>query len=340
MKNFNRLSASMLMLCCVFACKKSELETSDPTPAEPDYYTVSFGWEGDILEVTEEPLVKGNSTNDLYGIQVYSTPNKEDNTGTSVKWTPFAYGLFDFGDNLTVNLLKGNRYKFVATMVVDGKNKLYKYSGETYNSPFYAGGMTPVSSQFDYQSAKYMSSLGSGSTYLTNYSFAVPTTERFYGEYLDYIPGLKNNEKVMIKMKRASFGAKFIAKGKLAKEGQLEIQITGAPKIMIDLSGTNKQHSDIYTFKDVKAAAENNTYTETHNVTINWHRADGTIFPLGTHAITYKRNKTTTVNIEIETSAINNGIGLEIEDTEITPDDEETTIKDGEIVETEIDTNA
>jgi hypothetical protein len=338
MKNFNKLSAAMLMLCCVFACKKSQIET--PAPVEPDYYTVQFGWDGDILEVTEEPLVKGNSTNDLFGIQVYSTPNKEDNTGTSVKWTPFAYGLFDHGDDLTVNLLKGYRYKFVASMVVDGKNKLYHY-GEKYNYPFYAGGSIPISSQFDYQSAKYMGDLDRGYSNLKSSSyFNVPTLERFYGEYLDYIPGLKNNEKVMIQMKRASFGAKFIAKGKLAKEGQLEIQITGAPKIMIDLSGTNKQHSDIYTFKNVKAAAEKDTYTETHNVTINWHKPDGTIFPLGTHAITYKRNKTTTVNIEIETSAINNGIGLEIEDTEMTPDDEETTIKDGEIVETEIDTNA
>ena len=326
------------MLCCVFACKKSQIET--PAPVEPDYYTVQFGWDGDILEVTEEPLVKGNSTNDLFGIQVYSTPNKEDNTGTSVKWTPFAYGLFDHGDDLTVNLLKGNRYKFVATMIVDGKEKLNGY----YSSPFNDsnGNSGSIRTQFDYQSSQYFSNLGNGRTYFLKdgKGYDVPATERFYGEYLDYIPGLKNNEKVMIKMKRASFGAKFIAKGKLAKEGKLEIQITGAPKIMIDLSGTNKQHSDIYTFKNVKAAAEKETYTETHNVTINWHKPDGTIFPLGTHAITYKRNKTTTVNIEIETSAINNGIGLEIEDTEMTPDDEETTIKDGEIVETEIDTNA
>ena len=141
-------------------------------------------------------------------------------------------------------------------------------------------------------------------------------------------------------MKRTSFGAKFIAKGKLAKEGQLEVQITGAPKIMIDLSVSDKSYSDIYTFKNVKAAAENNTYTETHDVTINWHKPDGTIFPLGTHEITYKRNKTTTVHIAIETDSAANGLGLEIDDTDMTEDDEDVTIEDGEIVETEIDTNA
>lgn len=35
-----------------------------------------------------------------------------------------------------------------------------------------------------------------------------------------------------------------------------------------------------------------------------------------------------------------NGLGLEIDDTDMTEDDEDVTIKDGEIVETEIDTNA
>ena len=100
-------------------------------------------------------------------------------------------------------------------MVVDGKNKVMHSSSKTYYTPF---SWMPIMEQFDYQSATSMSYLGSGTAYLAKdgSSYDVPTTERFYGEYLDYVPGLKNNEKVMIKMKRASFGAKFIAKGKLA----------------------------------------------------------------------------------------------------------------------------
>ena len=40
-----------------------------------------------------------------------------------------------------------------------------------------------------------------------------------------------------------------------------------------------------------------------------------------------------------QTSAAN-GIGLEIDDTDMTEDEEDVNIKDGEIVETEVDTNA
>ena len=338
MKNHIKVSAFLLMLCCVFACKKSQIETPAPAPSEPDFYTVQFGWNGDILEVIEEPL-KSGSQNDVYGIQVYSTPNKE---GSTASWTPYAYGLFDYGDNISINLMKGYKYKFVASMIVDAKTKLgtsTQNGAIAFLSPFSASGWTPITNKFDYQSGISISGLGSGSSYMEQ-TYAVPNTERFYGEYLDYIPGLKNNEKVMIHMKRTSFGAKFIAKGKLAKSGQLEVQITGAPKIMIELSNSEKSHSEMYTFKNVKNAYENNTYTETHDVTINWHKEDGTIFPLGTHKITYKRNKMTTVNVAIETEHSDSGLGVDIDDTDMTEDDVQTTIKDGEIVETEIDTNA
>ena len=343
MKNYIRLSVSMLILCCMAACSKvTVLDSSENS----GIYTVKLGWDGDILEVLEEPMSRANDENDLYGIQVYSTPNKEDNVGSNVTWTPFAYGLFDQGKDISINLLKGYRYKFVATMVVDGKTKIQtgtKDGKTAYYAPFVSDGRyTTINNQFDYQSSIYFGGLASGNTFIKNPSgiYSISNTERFYGEYIDYIPGLKNNERVMIKMKTASFQATFHAKGKLAKEGQLEVQITNAPKILIDLTNTEKSHSDIYTFKNVKAASENNTYTETLDVTINWHKPDGTIFPLGTHEITYKTNKNKVLNITINTDSSPNGIGLEIEDSEITDDEEEITIEDGEIVETEIDTNA
>lgn len=343
MKNYIRLSVAMLILCCMAACSKvTVLESSE----DSGVYTVKLGWDGDILEVLEEPMSRANDENDLYAIQVYSTPNKEDNVGNKVTWTPFAYGLFDQGKDISINLLKGYRYKFVATMVVDGKTKVQTSTNNGklgYYHPFHSDNTTtPVNNQFDYQSSIYFGGLASGSTFIKNPSgiYSISNTKRFYGEYIDYIPGLKNNERVMIKMKTASFQATFHAKGKLAKEGQLEVQITDAPKILIDLTNTEKSHSDIYTFKNVKAASENNTYTETHDVTINWHKPDGTIFPLGTHEITYKTNKNKVLNITINTDSSPNGIGLEIEDSEITDDEDEITIEDGEIVETEIDTNA
>ena len=48
----------------------------------------------------------------------------------------------------------------------------------------------------------------------------------------------------------------------------------------------------------------------------------------------------TTIKVAIETENSEGELGVEVEDNEMTDDDEETTIKDGEIVDTEVDTNA
>ena len=57
------------MLSLATSCEKSE----QPTPAEPEYVTVSLGLDVS-LDYDYEPLTRAEENNDLYGIQVYSTP--------------------------------------------------------------------------------------------------------------------------------------------------------------------------------------------------------------------------------------------------------------------------
>ena len=337
-------AAMAVVVCCgLSSCKKGSL--NDYTPLDDaEYYTVSLGMDGEILEVTEEPL-KGSSENDLYCIQVYSTPNKELPEGQKVTWTRYAYGLFGTGKDLSVNLMKGYRYKFEATMVVDGQEKVTNYYGNPvrYSFPFYVSGTNAgflsLSNQFDYQVADYLGGLGNGQTTVSGTTYYHPNVERFYGEYEGYIPG-QHGSKVMIKMKRVSFGAKFHAKGKLATEGTLEAQMTEAPKMLLDLTVSDKTMSDMFTFKNVKEAWADNNYTETIPVTLNIHKPDGTLFPLGTHSITFKRNKMTVINVTVENESLAGQLGFEIDDEDMTTDDEETNITDGEVVDTEVDTNA
>ena len=66
--------------------------------------------------------------------------------------------------------------------------------------------------------------------------------------------------------------------------------------------------------------------------------SDGTSAPLGTHDITFKRNTTTVVNVDLTVSG-DSGVGFEITDDGEMPEGDEITIKDGEIVDTEIETN-
>ena len=351
MKTF---SASMKMMLatalCVFmaSCTKTEIKGT-AIEQEPDVYQISLGWTGEI-EIDEEPLVRSGNNTDLYGIQAYYAPyNGEETEQKSTTWTRYAFGLFSGDEDIKISLLKGYKYKFEATMVVDGKNKIAKYTNpERYRYPFYASGTESGPSQllgtFTYQSATYMSDLTSGYTSLASggYYYRPSGIDRYYGELVDYVPGLNNN-KAKIHMKRASFGAKFKAQGKLAKEGTLEIQMTDSPKINIDLSSGTKEHTDIYCFNNVKAAYtyDKGNYTETVNVSMNWHQPDGKVVPFGTHKITYKRNATTVVTVKIESTNADEGIGLEYDEVGEMPEDGENdaVIEDGSRVDTEIETN-
>lgn len=343
-------SAILSLLACVgfVACNNNVEEI----PTEPETYTVQLGWAGEILDVSYEPLAtRATATaaaDDLYGIQVYSAPNSDSESGGGmVSWTPYAYGLFDGTANISINLLKDCKYKFVATMVRNGKNKL---AGGTdgYSLPFgrMTAGWCPLTNSFNYHSSIYLYSLGSGETQVRTENGVhlcnVANIERYYGELVDYVPA-ENGDKAKINMKRTSFGAKFIVKGKLAKEGTLQITIGGGPAMELELTDSDNQISDIFTFSSVYSAWATDNYTETLPVVINWIRTDDGTKPLGTHNITYKRNATTVVNVNIENDVTPSGLGFNIPDSETgTPaedEDNEVTITDGEIVDTDVETD-
>ena len=315
----------------------SEVGTNEqPTPTEPEYVTVSLGLNVG-LDYGYEPLSRAEENNDLYGIQVYSTPYPATE---NAKWTKFAYGLFDSTDNLTIKLIRGYEYKFETIMVKDGKDKIdYNAYNDTYGGPFnhetspgcYVSCNTPLSTSFIY-STLGMDEWGDGG--LNRYL----NVELYYGELVGYIPG-DNDSKATIELKRTSFGAKFIAKGDYAENGTLEILMAGesTPKLNLNLAESNEV-SEIYSFKNVRKAWLNENYTETVSVTLRIAYSDGTNAPLGTHDITFKRNTTTVVNVDLSVGG-ENGVGFVVTDGGEMPEDTEITIKDGEIVDTEIGAN-
>lgn len=339
---FTHFIFAAVMGVMTFASCQENITPENPAQ-EQEAYTVQLGFGGE-WDVTYEPLTRGKDNNDLYGIQVYSAPNNEENAS----WSYYAYGLFDNVDNVTISLLKGFKYKFAATMVVDGKNKIDNNS-DKYRYPFYLYNaeinQCPITNLFQYTNAVYFYGLARGYSYLSGMGGGCdhPTTDRFYGELLDYVPEDSSNDKAKIHMKRTSFGAKFIAQGKLATAGRLEVLMTEAPAISIDLA-QEKQHDDIYTFYNVKAAYDYQTgnYEEDIDVSINWYydTEDGEVtVPLGTHKITYKRNATTVVKINLENTNVEGGLGFELAETGAMVDGDEYVINDGGNVDTEIDTN-
>lgn len=320
-------SAILALLVCVgiAACDKN----SDVVPDEPETYTVNLGWAGEILDVSYEPMATRASSNDLYGIQVYSKPKSATATTT---WAPYAYGIFDDASNITITLQGNYKYKFVATMLKDVNDRIYMGYNEEYTHPFY--GKT-LGNKFYYETDE-LSHIDYGWTDLrvgnSVKGYDRPNVERFYGELTDYIPG-SGNTNAKIDMKRTSFGAKFVVGGKLAVDGKLEIEIEEAPKMELALTAGDDQISDIFTFQYVKNAWAKDDYTEDINVAFKWIRADGTESPMGTHKITFKRNTTTIVEFNIDKDGNDEGVDLDIPNSETgaLANGNTVTINDGEM---------
>ncbi|MBR4046747.1 MAG: hypothetical protein IKK05_07580 [Alistipes sp.] len=317
----------LFALCAVLfgatSCETlNDFITLPETPETPsaEYYTVSLGFGGEI-EVDYEPL-RSAENNDLYGINVYSAPANVEGTPT---WTNYAYGLFDDPSNIKIDLLVGYQYKFVATMVKDGKEKVLSDNG-AYREPFDVSFTSPVviSTSFNY-GLDILPGLGSGHTYLKNPHglYHRPNTERFYGELKGYIPS--NNGKATIDMGRTSYGVKFVAQGQSANVGTLEIQMSESPLVTLNLAESN-EYFDIYTFHWVSSAWLKSDYSEEGTVNINYIREDDTVVPLGSHKVTFVRNTTTVVTVNIGYGGAENGLGFNITEGGEMPENPNTAI--------------
>ncbi len=312
----------LLALCAVLfgatSCESVENLGEAPETPSAEYYTVSLGFEGDI-EVGYEPL-RGAENNDLYGINVYTAPANVEGTPS---WTNYAYGLFDDPTNIKIDLLVGYQYKFVASMVKDGKEKVTKYV-DGYSYPFYANGHTPISTSFNYGLSN-MGWLGSGYTSLAkdNKTYYRPNVERYYGELEGYTPSY--NGKATIELGRTSYGVKFIAQGQSAGVGALEIQMTNSPLVKYNLAESN-EYFDVYTFYSVRSAWLKSDYTEEVSVNINYIREDETVVPLGSHKMNCVRNTTTVVTVNIGYGGAENGLGFNITEDGEFPENADTAI--------------
>ena len=333
---FTNLAIVALAVFALVSCNSEIIGTPDT----PEMYTVNLGWKGD-LTITHTPMAKASS-DDLYGIQVYSTPNVALEEGQLPVWSYYAFGLYDDPDNITIRLMAGYKYKFVATMVRNAKNKIYK-DGDTYEVPFFVSGVEQgygkLTNSFSYSSLTYMANIGNSWT-CSGYTdengnlvyghFYRPNTDRFYGELTEYIPE-EENQSAAITMARVSYAVKFKSSGEYANDGCLEIVMRDAFKIVLNLEDENSEYSDIYTFTNIQAAWENRTngYTEKVETAINWNRADGTVIPLGTHYIDFKRFTTTSVKVELNESTLggNLNLGFELTDDGDMPDGDEVVIK-------------
>lgn len=304
-----------LALFAFASCSKEDAIENESI--EGKEYVVNLGFSGEI-EISQSPLSKAG-TNDLYGVQVYSKKSSDS------EYAPYAYGLFDNTADMVVKLIGGYQYKFVATMVEDGKIKVFHSDDGKYYSPFAAisSAYSVVSNKFEYSSDIEMRSLSNGwtdiytGTSFKDVSFSRPNTSRYYGELSDFVPA--DNKSATINMKRVCFGAKFTVKD--FTDGKITINIPEAP--IMTIAYPNTEVEDIFTFRgNYRGDWVNDGYQENLEVNITWTKADGTVVPISNQIIEFTRNELTTVTINLKEDSTNTDIEMEMEDGDIQPGEE------------------
>lgn len=196
------LFALPLMAMCIVSCNRVEIDatagTDGPSQSVGETVNVSFAFKGDIT-VEESPLSKSageeTESTDLYGINVYYDKERDGNINDV-----YGYGLFDNIADMNISLLTGYKYKFVCSLVKDGKNEVaynnyrfysyssyydtaescpgyclpfcYSYQSYTedsfnYSYPSYNGfsfSPTQVGNEFILGSSSHLTGLGKGGT--------------------------------------------------------------------------------------------------------------------------------------------------------------------------------
>lgn len=296
----------MLAALAIAGCNGSDEEDSlvTPEPAPVKEHIVSFGFYGEITDITESPLSRA-ATDDLYGIQVYST------LANGAEYKPYAYGLFDDKTKMNIKLLEGYKYRFISTMIVDGKNKLYHSPG--FLLPINVeGGRSTLNNNFTYSTSSGMYMMDSGAATMSDgSSYNIPKLDRYFGETTEYIPS--ENKSISINMRRVSFGIKVILEN--FNEGKSMIAMKGAPAISIQYPEI--EINELFTFGGRYSTGiwTEDDYTETIPLSVSWEKVDGSVVPLVSQDITFKRNKLTTITVKVKDNSVDNMVDITQDNT-------------------------
>lgn len=204
------------LLVCLTACEAVYVGNKyEHLQEAEESVIVSLAMAGDIT-VVETPLSKAagakTESKDIYGISVYYDRGKDGNINDV-----YGYGLFDNVADMKISLLTGYKYKFVCSMVKDGKAKLgvyYSFYGNGsynygtseeigYGYPFckqygsykedsydydmerygYASALTPIKNEFILGDGYHLTGLGNGATHgIENYM----SSNVSYNSYTSY----------------------------------------------------------------------------------------------------------------------------------------------------------
>jgi hypothetical protein len=306
------LFALLCSLC--YGCATEEEILPAETAAPQEYAIVSLGMGGEITS-EEQPLPTRaeTSSRDLYGVQVFRGSNS------------YAYGLFDNADSMRIALLKGSSYKFICTLVKNGKDLLRRDVNWSYSRPF----SSVCRNQFVYSTSNYGTYLGSGTAILTDgTTVQYPQMDRYYGELDNYTPTI--NGTIALPMKRTAFGIKYEITD--VPDGTVDVTCSNSTRTLYSASGLGANSETVgalITFNDVRGVWQyTGDYTESVTVSVSWAREIGITQSLGSKSVTIKRNAMNVIRISLSSS--DNGdasFGITPEDTPMGEEGVEVPLK-------------
>ncbi len=333
-----RIVCIMTMAAVVlFGCTKETISTENPEGG--DMVLVNLNLIGEV-SVDETPLTKAITSDDLIGIQVYQ--------GSEY----YAYGLFDDVSKMNIYLHSGETYKFVCTVVKNGKNIVYSGQGNGdvpsyitsdigtyglenggYGLPFlvfnqryksygrwyrsYSG--MALNNAFIYDNIKCFDCLQYGSITVNNSSTnqKYPQAERFYGEVSGFTA--VGNGSLSLPLKRVGFGLTLSVSG--ITDGNVDVTIANSDRTFANNTGITQDTQfgiTNWSFFDLKSAWQySDDYTENFTVHVVWNRVVGVSQDLGTKTVQFKRNAVNRVNINLGASTKSASIAINVEEPEI-----------------------
>lgn len=343
MKTFRMLAIAMMTVAfgvCFSSCKKEEAPA--PAPEQQEYVTVNLGLAGEYVEISESPLMtRADGAQDLIAVRVRTI------TGDSEP-VNYAWGIFTSLDNVSIKLLAGQKYKFETSIMVGVPDSESDYRYYYQNGQYVYCFNDPVSSDFTYSAKFDLYNFNSiWALYSGDYRYEYHH-DRFYGELEEYVP--ENGGTVQIEAKRVAYGVRYIAED--MTEGMLNIGVANRDNeelYRVEVPSENPDYAGLYSFRSLWEAWRGrwvedgwyeNYYAE-KSLNISWTKADGSVTPLGSYEVTFKRNVMTTIRIKVDQAAIPDGKGIVIVRTDdaLVSDSYEYVLNGGKVTEVPVTQN-
>lgn len=320
------LSLSAILTLLFSSSCAEEVSMDENTVDNEEYVTVNIKLGGEVLEVTQEPMTKGLTNNDLTAIQI-----NEVVVNDHEEEVPYAWGLFDDVSNISVKLKKGSKYDIEATTIIDGKS-IMKFNSEGYDTPLTLsnGGFTTctfVTNEMDISPRLYFYNLSASEVGLKDFDliYQYSNADKYY--YTNVFVAQENSE-ISFDMKRVSSGLKVIANN--LNEGSLIIEAQGFSQIQIN---PGQEYDEIYTIPWSFTIGMENKWgdddcTTSTIMTFIYQDASGEKTQIASQKIEFTRNKKTVITVNIpddeDIDSQSNAIKVSLDDTPMVDGDKIT----------------